>query len=82
MTIYRDWKGTKFPAQLRAGQFVMGVPAFGDRKHTAGNAVLVATEDEAERLVRRGFSLRVEAETGPRGSLVRLNLFRDGRRLT
>jgi hypothetical protein len=58
----------------------LGDPRARSEKHHEKNEVLVRTEDEAIRLLRDGFSIRVETATRP--SLVRLNLFIDGVRIS
>ena len=59
----------------------MGDPAKGSKKHTVDEEILIASEGEAVRLIRdKGYSLRVETTTRP--SLVRLNIFQDGTKLT
>ena len=80
--LYRLWKSRQYPAQLENGHFVLGDPALGRVRHTTGNAVRVRTEAEAVDLIKRGFYLRVQAEKGPRPTLVRLNLFHNGVALT
>jgi len=80
--LYRLWTGKEYPAELEAGQFVLGNPALGRVRHLAENAVRVRTEAEAVALISRGYCLRVRAEKGSRPSLVRLHLYQDGRRLT
>jgi hypothetical protein len=80
--LYRLWKGRQFPAQLENAQFVLGDPALGKARHLTRNAVYVRSEAEAVDHINRGYYLRVEAEKGPRPTLVRLNLFQDGIRLT
>ena len=82
MTLYREWKGKHYPAQLKGGKFVLGDPALGKTRHRAANPVNVGTETEAANLVRKGFYLRVAPEKGTRATLVRLNLFQNGTRLT
>ncbi len=51
-----------------------------NRKHTAGNQARVPTEQQAVDLLAKGYSIRVETRTRP--SLVRLNLFVDGKRIS
>jgi hypothetical protein len=71
--IYRQHEGRKWPPAKKDGLFVLGDPRAHAQKHHEKNEVLVRTEDEAIRLLREGFSIRVETSTRP--SLVRLNLF-------
>jgi len=69
------------PKRNRDGFYVLGAPAYGNRKHHSENKVLARTEDEViELIVSRGHSVRVNA--GGTGSLVRSNIFIDGRRVT
>lgn len=81
MRVYRlDPKsGAKqFPTQ-EGGCFVLGDPKHGKLKHHAENRILARTEQEMIDLMR-GYSVRVETPTRP--SLVRLNLYVDGRKVT
>lgn len=79
--IYQELNGKKRPAAKKAGKFILGDPAKGANKHKVENEVLEPSEDEAARLIEyKRYSIRVETDTRP--SLVRRNLFRDGRRLT
>ena len=80
MRIYRLWKGVKWPPALKDGFFVLGDPSARTEKHLTKNEVLVRTEDEAIRLIKKGFSIRVESPTRP--SLVRRNLFLDNARFS
>ena len=80
MRIYRLKDGIKWPPAMKSGLLVLGDPSASETKHHEKNEVLVRTEDEAIRLIRRGFSIRVETPTRP--SLVRLNLFLDGTRFS
>ena len=59
-----------------AGMWVLGDPALGKEKHTTQNQVYVGDEGEAIRLIRLGYSIRVESKTRP--SLVRSNIYVDG----
>lgn len=82
MRVYRlePKSGAKqFPIK-ESGCYVLGDPKHGNRKHTTANKVLVPTEQEMIDLIARGFSVRVDTATRP--SLVRLNLFVDGKKLT
>lgn len=82
MRVYRlDPKtGTKQLPARENGNFVLGDPKHGSRKHITANAVRVRTEAEMIDLIKRGFSVRVETTTRP--SLVRLNLYVDGKRVS
>lgn len=82
MRVYRLEPKTgakQYPAQ-EAGHFILGDPKHGNRKHITTNKVAVRTEQEMIDLIMRGFSVRVETKTRP--SLVRLNLFVDGRKVS
>lgn len=50
---------TERPYRDKQGHFVLGDPAFGSELHHRKNAVLTTDYDEASRLVRRGFSIRI-----------------------
>lgn len=80
MRVYRlDPKtGNKQYPTKEAGYFGLGDPKHGNRKHIASNKVLVRTEQEIVDLITRGFSVRVDTKTRP--SLVRLNLYIDGKK--
>ena len=80
LRIYRLFNGIQWPPAKKSGLFVLGDPHARSEKHHEKNEVLVRSEDEAVRLLREGFSIRIETETRP--SLVRRNLFIDGVRLT
>lgn len=81
MRIYRlTPDGKKWAPVKKGGLFVLGDPNAKNTKHHEKNEVLVRSEDEAIRLLKSGFSIRVETTTRP--SLVRRNLFVDGVRLT
>lgn len=62
------------------GYFILGNPKLGKKRHTVANRVLVRTEQEMVDLIMRGYYVRVETDTRP--SLVRLNLFIDGKRVS
>lgn len=63
----------------RDGFFVLGAPSHGDQKHLKENKVLVRTEEEMiDLILSKGHSVRVAGS----GSLVRLNLYIDGRQVT
>lgn len=76
MRIYRLFKGKKWPPAIKDGYFVLGDPDAQDEKHHEKNEVLVRSEEEAIRLIKKGFSIRVETTTRP--SLVRRNIYVDG----
>jgi len=81
MRIYRlTPDGQKWPPARKDGLFVLGDPEARDIKHYKKNEVLARTEDEAIRLILKGFSIRVETNTQP--SLVRRNIFVDGKRVS
>ena len=80
MRIYRLHLGKKWLPAKKDGFFVLGDPRAKSEKHHEKNEVLVRTEDEAIRLLRDGFSIRIATDTSP--SLVRRNLYVDGVRLT
>lgn len=60
--------------------FVLGDPKHGNQKHHAENQVLVRSEQEIIDLIMSGFSVRVGTDAAP--SMVRLNLYVDGRKIT
>jgi hypothetical protein len=66
----------KWPPALKDGCFVLGDPDAKTEKHHQSNEVLVRSEEEAIRLIRKGFSIRVKTDTRP--SLVRRNIYVDG----
>ncbi len=82
MRIYRlDPKtGEKLePTRYRDGCYRLADPNFGSDRHLDRNAVKVPDIDTVVDLViSRGHSVRV----GPKASLVRRNLFVDGRKVT
>lgn len=81
MRIYRlTSDGQKWPPAQKDGLFVLGDPEAKDIKHHKNNEVLVRTEEEAIRLILKGFSIRIETKTRP--SLVRRNIFVDGKPVT
>lgn len=82
MRVYRlhPKTGKKQLPTKEAGLFVLGDPKHGNRKHVTANKVTVRTEQEMIDLIMRGFSVRVD--TDPRPSLVRLNLFIDGKKVS
>lgn len=61
---------TERPYRDKQGHFVLGDPAFGSELHHRKNAVLTTDYDEALRLVRRGFSIRMSAGDGTPPSLI------------
>ena len=69
----------QYPVQER-GKYVLSDPKHGNRKHIAANKILVSTEQELIDLIMSGFSIRVQTDTRP--SLVRKNLFVDGKQVT
>ncbi len=80
MRIYRLFAGVKWSPAKKDGLFVLGDPTARQEKHHHKNEVLVRSEDEAIRLIKSGFSIRIETRTRP--SLVRKNLFIDGIRFS
>jgi hypothetical protein len=60
------------------GQFTLGDPKRGDRKHADGNQLRVVFEDEAVELVRKGWSIRVDGEGCNPPGLVCRYLYIDG----
>ncbi len=68
---------TERPYRDKQGNFVLGDPAFKSELHHRKNAVLTTEYDEALRLVRNGFSIRMSAGDGTPPSLIsagKLNL--------
>ncbi len=61
---------TERPYRDKQGNFVLGDPAFGNQLHHRENAVLTADHDEALRLVRNGYSIRMSAGDGTPPSLI------------
>lgn len=61
---------TERPYRDKQGHFVLGDPAFGSELHHRKNAVLTTEYDEALRLVRKGFSIRMSAGDGTPPSLI------------
>lgn len=61
---------TERPYRDKQGHFVLGDPAFGSELHHRKNAVLTTEYDEALRLVRKGFSIRMTAGDGTPPSLI------------
>lgn len=59
-----------YPWRDRDGNFVLGDPKHGDVMHYRANAVLTDDYDEAVRLVRQGFSIRMTFGQGDPASLV------------
>lgn len=80
MRIFRLKDGRKWPPAMKDGCFVLGDPDARDKKHHERNEVLVRSEEEAIRLIKKGFSIRIETTTRP--SLVRRNIYVDGVLLT
>ncbi|WP_170003330.1 hypothetical protein [Pseudopontixanthobacter vadosimaris] len=58
------------PYRDKQSHFVLGDPAFGSELHHRKNAVLTTEYDEALRLVRKGFSIRMSAGDGTPPSLI------------
>lgn len=58
------------PWRDREGNFVLGDPVQGAKLHHRQNAVLTDDYDEAVRLVRKGFSIRMSAGDGSPPSLI------------
>lgn len=52
---------TERPYRDKQGNFILGDPTFGKILHRRENAVLTADYDEAVKLVRKGFSIRMSA---------------------
>lgn len=61
---------TERPYRDKQGHFVLGDPAFGSELHHRKNAFLTTEYDEALRLVRKGFSIRMSAGDGTPPSLI------------
>ena len=61
---------TERPYRDKQGNFVLGDPAFGSELHHRENAILTTDYDEALRLVRNGFSIRMSAGDGTPPSLI------------
>lgn len=83
MRVYRlDPKtGMKRYAVLENGFYELGdYKSHGKRQHTVANRVLVRTEQEMIDLIMRGHYVRVEHDT--RATLVRRNLYIDGKKVT
>ncbi|WP_143750551.1 MULTISPECIES: hypothetical protein [unclassified Mesorhizobium] len=72
--------GRQWPPAQKDGLFVLGDPGAQNIKHHKKNEVLVRSEEEAIRLILKGFSIRIETKTRP--SLVRRNIFVDGKRVS
>lgn len=82
MRVYRlDPKTDREQYPVRQdGCFVLGDPKHGNQKHHAANQVLVRTEQEMIDLIIKGYSVRVGTDAAP--SMVRRNLFVDGKQVT
>ena len=82
MRVYRlDPKtGQKQYPKQQNGHYVLGDPKHGNQKHHAKNQVLVRTEQEMIDLIMKGYSVRVGTDAAP--SMVRRNLFLDGKPIT
>lgn len=61
---------TERPYRDKQGNFVLGDPAFKSELHHRKNAVLTTDYNEALRLVRKGFSIRMSAGDGSPPSLI------------
>lgn len=61
---------TERPYRDKQGNFVLGDPAFGSELHHRKNAILTTDYDDALRLVRNGFSIRMSAGDGTPASLI------------
>ena len=61
---------TERPYRDKQGNFVLGDPAFKSALHYRKNAVLTSDYDEALRLVRKGFSIRMSAGDGTPPSFI------------
>ena len=82
MAIYRVFEGKNWEPRIESGNFVLADPANGREQHKAENKVLVTDEHEAVRLIeKRGFYIWVESKN-KNWTLVRKNLFHDGRAIT
>ncbi|MDW5315514.1 hypothetical protein [Rhizobium sp. PL01] len=83
MRVYRlePKSGLKRYAVQENGFYVLGNYAkFGSEQHEVANRVLVRSEQEMIDLIMQGHYIRVEAEDRP--TLVRKNLFIDGKKVT
>ena len=68
------------PIADKDGFYILGSPKHGHEKHHAKNKIRIRDEDEMIALLQLGYSIRVKTPTSP--SLVRLNLFVDGVRIS
>lgn len=67
---------------IENGFYVLGDPAFGKKKHLKKNQVTVKTERKMiELIIHKGFSVRVNTAAA-RPSLVRLNIYIDGKKVS
>lgn len=67
---------------IENGLYVLGDPAYGKKKHLKKNQVTVKTEREMIDLIfNKGFSVRVKTAAA-RPSLVHLNIYIDGKKVT
>jgi hypothetical protein len=74
--------GRKRYAIQENGFFILGDPKLGGKRHTVKNRVLVRTEQEMiDLILNRQHYVRVESDD-PRGNLVRLNLYIDGKKVS
>lgn len=83
MRVYRLEPGTgiKRYAVQEGGYYVLGdYKKHGRKQHTVGNRVLVRTEQEMIDLIMVGHYVRVDDDARP--TLVRKNLYIDGKKVT
>jgi len=67
---------------IENGFYVLGDPAYGKKKHLKKNQVKVKTEREMiDLIIQKGFSVRVNTAAA-RPSLVRLNIYIDGKKVS
>lgn len=73
--------GAKRYAVQENGHYVLGdYKKFGSRQHTTANRIMVRTEQEMIDLILKGHYVRVEHDQRP--SLVRKDLYVDGKQVT
>ncbi|KQZ54451.1 hypothetical protein ASD54_03655 [Rhizobium sp. Root149] len=85
MRVYRlePKSGVKQYAIQKHGFYILGDrKRFGKKQHHSANEVLVPTEQEMIDLILEGHYVRVKDDVDPRGNLVRLNLYIDGKKVT
>ena len=82
MRVYRLCKSgeKQVPAVDKDGYFVLGSPQAGGEKHHAKNKIRTGDEDKMIALLHLGYSIRIK--TLKSTSLIRLNLFVDGVRIS